>query len=111
MALKERETGEKSLASDNVVPFTSVLSQEVTRLRQQVEQLQSELNQMKLENRTLHILNAQQQKDMESMRKKYARIEQENNTLKEEKRILLSTIKVLEAENQQLRRAVFGQSS
>lgn len=111
MALKKRETGEKSLASDNVVPFTSVLSQEVTRLRQQVEQLQSELNQMKLENRTLHILNAQQQKDMESMRKKYARIEQENNTLKEEKRILLSTIKVLEAENQQLRRAVFGQSS
>ena len=80
-------------------------------LRQQINQNQSELDQVKQENTTLHILNAQQLKDMESMRNKYARIEKENCSLKEENTVLLSRMKVLEAENQQLRRMVFGQST
>ena len=111
MALKKRKTGEGSLPAENVVPITSVLSQEVEKLRRQVEQLQSELNQANQEIMSLRILNAQQQKDMEGMQKKYSRIEQENKTLEEEKKILLSSMKVIEAENQQLRRTIFGQSA
>ena len=111
MALKKRKAGGKSLPSDNVVPITSVLSQEVEKLRRQVKQLHSELNQANREIMSLRILNAQQQKDMEGMQKKYVRIEQENKTLKEEKQILLSSMKMMEAENQQLRRTVFGQSA
>ena len=110
MTQKQRADG-KSLPADNVVPITPVLSQEISRFRQRVEQLQSELNQAKQENRTLRILNAQQQKDMEGMQKKYARVEQENKTLKEEKRVLLSSMKAIEAENQRLRRTIFGQST
>ena len=110
MTQKQRADG-KSLPADNVVPITPVLSQEISGFRQRVEQLQSELNQEKQENRTLRILNAQQQKDMEGMQKKYARMEQENKTLKEEKRVLLSSMKAIEAENQRLRRTIFGQST
>ena len=111
MTLKKRNTGKKNQSANNVVPITSVLLRENEKLRKQVEQLQSEMNQAKQENTQLRILNAQQQKDMESMQKKYARIEKENEELKEKNKILLSTMKVMEAENQQLRRKAFGQST
>ena len=77
---------------DNVIPITSLsrLQEEKAELLEQTEKLQMELSQAKQENLTLHILNAQQQKDMEGMQKKYALIEQENKTLKEENTFLLS---------------------
>lgn len=111
MTLKKRKAGKESLPADNVSPITSVLSQEVEQLRRQANQLQAELNQANQEIMSLRILNAQQQKDMESVQKKYARIEQENKTLKEEKKVLLSSMKVMEAENQRFRRTIFGQSA
>lgn len=94
MTLKEsRNAGRKQQTAHNVVPITSVLES----LRQ--------------ENTRLHILYAQLQKDMESMRKKYERVEAEKEKLREENRILLSAVDVLKAENQQLRRTIFGQST
>ena len=94
MTLKEsRNAGRKQQTAHNVVPITSVLES----LRQ--------------ENTKLHILYAQLQKDMESMRKKYERVEAEKEKLREENRILLSAVDVLKAENQQLRRTIFGQST
>ena len=98
---------------DNVIPITSLLrlQEEKAELLEQTEKLQMELSQAKQENLTLHILNAQQQKDMEGMQKKYALIEQENKTLKEENTFLLSAVNTLKAENQQLRRTIFGQST
>ncbi len=108
MTLKRRKPGGKSLPTDNVAPIISVLFQEVEERRRQADQLQSELNQANQEIMSLRILNAQQQKDMESMQKKYARIEQENKALKEEKKVLLSSMKLMEAENQRLRRTIFG---
>ena len=111
MTLKKRRTGGKSLPAGNVVPITSVLSRELKELRKKAEQQQSELNQANQETISLRILNAQLQKDMEAMQKKYARLEKENESLREEKKILLSTMKVMEAENQQLRRMYFGQSA
>jgi hypothetical protein len=94
MTLKEsRNAGRKQQTAHNVVPITSVLES----LRQ--------------ENTRLHILYAQLQKDMESMRKKYERVEAEKEKLREENRILLSAVDVLKAENQQLRRTIFGQSA
>jgi hypothetical protein len=112
MALK-RITGEERLYEENVIPIASLsrLQEEKAELLEQVEKLQMELNQTKQENRILHILNAQQQKDMEGMQKKYARIEQENKTLKEENTFLLSAVNTLKTENQQLRRTIFGQST
>ena len=111
MTMKKRRTGRKSLFAGNVVPITSVLSLELEKLRKQVEQQQSELNQANQEIMSLRILNAQQQKDMEAMQKKYARLEKENENLRDEKKILISTMKVMEAENQQFRRIIFGQSA
>ena len=84
MALKKRKTGEGSLPAENVVPITSVLSQEVEKLQRQVEQLQSELKQANQKIMSLRILNAQQKKDMEGMQKKYVRIEQENKKLNDQ---------------------------
>jgi hypothetical protein len=110
MTLKQKTNGKK-LPVDNVVPITSALSQEVEKLQRQVEQLQSELKQANQKIMSLRILNAQQKKDMEGMQKKYVRIEQENKNLKEEKKILLSSMRVMEAENQQFRRIIFGQST
>jgi hypothetical protein len=111
MTLKKRRTGGSSLPVGNVVPITSVLSQENEKLRKQAEQQQSELNRANQETMSLRIRNAQLQKDMEAMQKKYARLEKENESLREEKKILLATTKVMEAENQWLRRIVFGQSA
>ena len=94
MTLKKGgKAGRRQQTAHNVIPITSVLES----LRQ--------------ENTELHILCAQLQKDMEGMRKKYERIEAEKEKLREENRILLSAVNVLKAENQQLRRTIFGQST
>jgi len=104
---KNRAAGRKQKTARNVIPITFVME----ALRKENEQLRSELNQAKEENTKLHILSAQFQKDMEGMRKKYERSETEKEKLQEENRILLSAVDVLKAENQQLRRAEFGQST
>ncbi len=98
---------------DNVIQITSLsrLQEEKAKLLEQLERLRTELDQEKQTNRTLHILYAQQQKDMEGMQKKYARIEQENKTLREENTFLLSAVNTLKTENQQLRRTIYGQST
>ena len=108
MAIKrEQVSGCEQHPSNNAIPITSAFE----ALRQECDRLKFRLNQAEEENTKLHILNAQLQKDMEGMRKKFNRMEAEKEELREENRILLSAVDALKAENQLLRRTVFGQSA
>ena len=111
MASNKRGTDGNSLPAGNVIPITSASPQKAEKHPLQDEQLLSELDQVKQENLKLHILNAQQQKDMEGMWKKYGQLEQENEALKGQIKALVSTVNKLEADNQMLRRKVYGTSA
>ena len=100
MAFKEQKNPDQlGLPSSNVIPITSTcpcLSQEAfTRMQAEVEELRAALAKKSADYTRLEVLYAQLKVDMAGVQKKFSKIEQENEHLKDEK-------KVLQASNEKL---------